>query len=249
MKPHDPTPPESVSSDWRAKDPWAQAVGDRIAERRRALGLTQAALADALSLTHQAVSKWERGESLPDVALLMPLADLLQVSVDGLLRGPAERPAPAERTERWRWPFRASPAGAPPADSPSEDVGDGHAAAAAPSLPPPALPQILAMAPFLPCEALDRLVLGLGGEGVSWPEAAQLAPFLSRAALDHLICQLSPDSPSLEAMVELAPFVSQTALERLVAGVPDGRWSWDTVAQMAPFLSPPRLAAMVAPSV
>lgn len=63
-------------------------IGNRIAQRRRALGLTQQALAERLNISFQAVSKWEKGASCPDVALLTPLAAALHTSVDALLGYP-----------------------------------------------------------------------------------------------------------------------------------------------------------------
>ncbi len=62
-------------------------TGRLIAERRTALGLTQTALAQNLGVTDKAVSKWERGKSLPDVALLPGLAASLRLSVIELLNG------------------------------------------------------------------------------------------------------------------------------------------------------------------
>lgn len=61
------------------------AMGERIRDARSRLGLTQANLADALQVSGQAVSKWERGENAPDVALLPDLAALLGVTTDRLL--------------------------------------------------------------------------------------------------------------------------------------------------------------------
>lgn len=61
---------------------------------RRELGLTQAQLAQRLFVSDKAVSKWERGLSLPDVSLLMPLAEALGVTVIELLEG--HRVAPTE---------------------------------------------------------------------------------------------------------------------------------------------------------
>lgn len=52
---------------------------------RKQAGLTQSALAEALGVSDRAVSRWERGQSLPDVTLLPGLAALLNVSVDALL--------------------------------------------------------------------------------------------------------------------------------------------------------------------
>ena len=60
-------------------------LGSRIRQRRERLGLKQIDLANALQITTQAVSKWERGENAPDVVTLGPLAHLLGVSVDFLL--------------------------------------------------------------------------------------------------------------------------------------------------------------------
>lgn len=54
---------------------------------RKSKGLTQKELAEKLNLTDKAVSKWERGLSSPDVALLLPLSQLLGISTDELLAG------------------------------------------------------------------------------------------------------------------------------------------------------------------
>jgi len=62
-------------------------LGNRIRTRREKLGLKQQDIANALDLSPQAVSKWERGENAPDVTALKPLARLLGVSIDWLLAG------------------------------------------------------------------------------------------------------------------------------------------------------------------
>ncbi len=61
------------------------AFGQFIAENRRARGLTQLQLAEALHVTDKAVSKWERGLSFPDVTLLEPLAAKLELTVAELM--------------------------------------------------------------------------------------------------------------------------------------------------------------------
>ncbi len=60
-------------------------IADNIVFLRKEKGLTQAQLAEKLNYSDKAVSKWERGESLPDVAVLKSLAEILGVSVDYLL--------------------------------------------------------------------------------------------------------------------------------------------------------------------
>ena len=62
-------------------------IGKMIALLRSQKGITQAELGERLGVSFQAVSKWERGETLPDVSLLTDLADVLEITVDFLLRG------------------------------------------------------------------------------------------------------------------------------------------------------------------
>jgi len=63
----------------------AAYTGKQIAERRKALNLTQKELADRLHVTDKAVSKWERGINFPEVTLLEPLAKALNTTVIELL--------------------------------------------------------------------------------------------------------------------------------------------------------------------
>lgn len=72
-----------------------EQIGALIARRRREKSLTQKQLAARLGVTDKAVSKWERGLSCPDIALLMPLAELLEVTPGQLLTGCTAEEAPA----------------------------------------------------------------------------------------------------------------------------------------------------------
>ena len=64
-----------------------KTLGKRIAALRKEKELKQDALAEALGVSPQAVSKWENDQSCPDISLLPKLAELLKVSVDELLSG------------------------------------------------------------------------------------------------------------------------------------------------------------------
>lgn len=64
-----------------------ERFGEFVAQLRKEKGFTQQELADRLFVSNKAVSKWERGQSLPDIGLLEPLADILGVTVTELLRG------------------------------------------------------------------------------------------------------------------------------------------------------------------
>lgn len=60
-------------------------IAENISMLRRAGGITQAELAEKLCYSDKAVSKWERGESVPDIAVLKAIADLFGVTVDYLI--------------------------------------------------------------------------------------------------------------------------------------------------------------------
>jgi len=67
-------------------------IGNNIAAFRKQCAMTQAELAEKLNYSDKAVSKWERGESIPDVLTLMQLAELFGVQVDDLLADPNRLP-------------------------------------------------------------------------------------------------------------------------------------------------------------
>lgn len=62
-------------------------IGKFIAECRKKESLTQMQLAEKLNITDRAVSKWERGKSLPDSAIMLELCGILKITVNDLLSG------------------------------------------------------------------------------------------------------------------------------------------------------------------
>lgn len=102
-----------------------------LAELRKEKGLTQRQLAEQLSVSDKAVSKWETAVSMPDVSLLLPLAEVLGVSVTELLIGERRRepmeagevetllrsairyvegtaPRAMQENNRWKWIYLAA---------------------------------------------------------------------------------------------------------------------------------------------
>ena len=60
-------------------------IGVTIALLRNNKNMTQADLGERIGVSFQAVSKWERGETLPDISLLPTLADILETTIDYIL--------------------------------------------------------------------------------------------------------------------------------------------------------------------
>lgn len=74
--------------------------GTFLQTRRRELGLTQSQLGEMLGVTDKAISRWERGVGFPDISLLEPLAQALDISVTELMH--------AERIEQEQIPARTA---------------------------------------------------------------------------------------------------------------------------------------------
>lgn len=75
-------------------------IGKNIAAYRKRQSLTQAGLAEKLNYSDKAVSKWERGESVPDVLTLMQLAQLFDIRIDDLLADPNVLPGNPGKLEQ-----------------------------------------------------------------------------------------------------------------------------------------------------
>ena len=72
-------------------------IGKFIAEMRKESGLTQRALAEKLMISDKTVSKWECGNGMPEVSLMIPLCEILQISVNELLTGKRLQPSEYKR--------------------------------------------------------------------------------------------------------------------------------------------------------
>ena len=73
-----------------------RTIGETICTLRKEKGMTQKELAEALHVTDKAVSKWERGGSLPDTATIPYLAEILGVSIETLMQAKSV-PAPINK--------------------------------------------------------------------------------------------------------------------------------------------------------
>ena len=74
-------------------------VGEFIKQKRKEKKLTQKELAEKLSITDRAISKWERGICCPDISILKELSSILEVSVNELLAGEEIEKLEKEKTD------------------------------------------------------------------------------------------------------------------------------------------------------
>jgi len=62
-------------------------IGEFISVLRKERGMTQQQLADAIGVSNKTISKWECGKGMPELALMLPLCDVLQINMNELLTG------------------------------------------------------------------------------------------------------------------------------------------------------------------
>ena len=74
-------------------------LAEKIMEERKKNGWSQEELAEKLSVSRQAVSKWESAQSIPDLQRVIQLSEILGVSTDYLLKDECETPQPIEGVE------------------------------------------------------------------------------------------------------------------------------------------------------
>lgn len=77
-----------------------EIIAENLLHFRTQAGLTQAQLAEMLNYSDKAVSKWERGESVPDIRVLMQIAEIYNIKIDDLVTRPAEKQVKPELNKR-----------------------------------------------------------------------------------------------------------------------------------------------------
>ena len=213
-----------------------QEIGRRIAALRKAKNLTQAELAEQLSVSYQAVSNWERGESMPDIFKLPTLAAVLGTSVDALLTGEtAAEESNAAETGGADAALRETV----PADGLSGL--DSQLKRLKEELKPlKSLECLKSLGPLQGEETLDAAVRQAAErDSFSLDELEDLAPFLGKETLDAAVRQAAKrDGFSLDELEDLAPFLGKETLDAAVrqAAKRDG-FSLDELEDLAPFLS------------
>jgi len=239
-----------------------QTVGKCIARLRSAQGMTQQGLASALNVSHQAVSKWEKGAALPDMQTFFTMSRLFGVTMEQILMGEAEvREAEAQPSLRQRIMNMIGRDGGEAAairkESNSdvlklEDVEMPEAAQKIESDQPHPedneksdgiqggecvdIGRIIKLAPFMGRSTLDQMIRSIcQREEIDWNDIRLLAPFLGRETLDYLVEMCGDKKADKSAIIFLAPFLERQQLMKLIKNS-EGETDWDMVQRLAPFL-------------
>ena len=187
----------------------SRKIGKKIAELRKTKDLTQVELADRMVVSYQAVSNWERGNSMPDISNLVELAKILEVSIEELLDSEKETRIVKKVIDQ------------------PEQVNLEEAAKVAVLIKPVQLEKIienqsdsevngvtlLNLAPYISSERLMELIER--GKFTDLETIANLAPFLEQADLENILESLPEEERISELIVGLAPFMSGKYLAKI----------------------------------
>jgi transcriptional regulator with XRE-family HTH domain len=163
------------------------SIGRRISELRKAKNMTQMELADEMNISFQAVSNWERGNSMPDISKLPELARILEVSIDELLGKKSEllKSVVESRAKEYLQ---------------SNEVKKEEFAQIAPILKP---------------EQVDEIFEG-AKPPLDLSEIDDVLPFISRKLIDEMLKKYAADG-NRKVLDSLLPFASREMIGELAA--------------------------------
>ena len=208
-----------------------------IRQARIDQNMTQMSLADAMGVSYQAVSNWERGNSMPDISKLEQLCSVLHITVNELLG--MEEATVAAPTLNVQEMTVAELKDAAPALPPAEVKARVKAEKKKRKLD---MDAIIAVVPFLDEDTLDEVLADVEVDDAE--DLAGLAPFLHTGTLERLLEQCEVDD--MEDLEPLAQFLSKEVLEmhveRIIMEDPD---ALEELNAIAPFLPRGSLARIV----
>ncbi|MFD1393054.1 helix-turn-helix domain-containing protein [Lacticaseibacillus jixianensis] len=244
----------------------ARHIGQQIAAGRKAKNMTQSALADQLNVSYQAVSNWERSQSLPDIDKYAQLAAVLGLNLDDLIGAEGARTVTIVNDDAAvdaRTLAEAAPVMKPaqveekvaalsPTMATLKEIAPFLGSATlkekvmAQLNTPDFAPLLVAIAPFLGAPDLEAVITaGVPEDEDHLQVLVQLAPFRHSAANDALAQRLPKSSGTLTAIKKLLPFLSRTAVDELFRTRAQADLTAADLPALAPFVSEPVLAAHV----
>ena len=208
-------------------------IGKRIAELRKSKNITQMALADMMGISFQAVSNWERGESMPDISKLGELSEIFGVSIDDILCNKRA----AEIVEEIS-------AGEKPSDITPEELTE-----TVPLMAPKqaeesikenenkmTFSQLASLAPFMNEDDLGEIAKEAIKNGGTLEDVANLAAFISGDDLGAIAKEAIKSGGTLEDIAVLAAFMNEDDLGEIAKEAVKNGGTLEDIAVLAPFM-------------
>ncbi len=182
------------------------AFGLKLAQLRKNADMTQSDLAERLNVTRQAVSKYETGDSFPDVTILVVMAEVFGVSVDELIG--AGCPTAGEAVILRSLAHGQEPgAGATPED-------------------------VATLAPWLKPSAVEKLTVNLARQGINVSRLMEIATYLSDEGTQRLLEETDCAGITPEMLEHLLPFMDYDSRCRILDKILNGEMDWHLIGPL-----------------
>lgn len=214
-------------------------TGLKIMSLRKAKDMTQMELADLMQVSYQAVSNWERGNSMPDISKLTDLARVLDVSIEELLDSSEQAQTVRRATQE------------------EEKLTIQEIAEVAPILKPSKLKEsiekaplesitstdLMMLAPFLSKDKLMELLEACELE--EFNELTPFIPFLESEQIQSILVRKGELHEHLEDVIKVAPFLEREFLFDIAKKVINDDDDPGLLAPLAPFLDSNDLMTLI----
>ena len=184
--------------------------GRALSNLRKNADMTQNEVADKLNLSRQAISKYERGESFPDISVLVLIAELFDVSLDELI-------GYGDPTEGESTILKGAANGS--TDIVAENIAD-----------------VVNLAPLLKPSLLTKLSGRFKAQGLDISTLLILADYLNDETVEDLIENASFDIFTVDVLEKFIPFLNRQSLETIFERVMNGEADWHLLEPLSPYM-------------
>lgn len=185
-----------------------QAFGRYLSRLRRDADMTQSELSDRLNLTRQAISRYELGESFPDVSILVQIAGIFDISLDELI-GAGEPTRGESRILR------------------GVALGERNVRAECAS-------DLIGIAPYLKPSTLKAISERLAPQGIDISDIVALAEYLNDESVISLLAR-TDDRMDEELLERLMPLLDDRSKMTILEKILDGELDWHMIACLLPY--------------
>ena len=209
-------------------------VANNIKAARTKMNMTQMNLADEMGVSYQAVSNWERGNSMPDISRVQELCNILGISFEELVGEKSQQTEIMERLMKDEETAVNLEEIVQVAALVKPDKIEKVVKDTIDSDDEISFSTLIGLAPFMDKETIDELANKVSDIDIG--KLIGLAPFLKRKTLDSIVTKaMEEESIDTKKVVGLAPFLSQKTLKK-IAGYMLSHGKEKHIVAIAPFM-------------
>lgn len=185
--------------------------GAYISRLRKKADMTQSELAEQLNLTRQAISKYECGDSFPDISILIEIADVFNITLDELISS-------GNPTKREALILEGAAGG--------QDLCSG--------LDKQCISDIVNIAPLLKPSLLDKLADGLAEHGIDISSIVSIAEYIKDDTVVKLLENATYDTINENLLERLIPFLDRNSISIIFHKIIEGELDYQLIRIMLP---------------